>query len=98
MLFGLDLLDDQNRGRVIICGESNLVIRQMRGEMDCEAPELKLLRHKAMQKLRSWPEHEFLHMKREWNQSADQLASAALQHEIGAIVNSDQELHRLDVT
>ena len=34
-------------------------------------------------------------MKREWNQSADRLASAALQHEKGAIVNSDQELQDL---
>lgn len=95
MLLGLDLLDDQNRGRVIICGDSNLVIRQMRGEMNCKAPELKLLRHKAMQKLRSWPEHEFLHMKPEWNQSAGRLSSAALQHGKGAIVNSDQELQDL---
>ena len=67
----------------------------MRGEIDCKAPGLQLLRHKAMQKLRSWPEQEFLHMKREWNQSADRLESAALQHEKGAIVNSDQELHEL---
>ena len=45
MLLGLDLLDGQTRGRVIICGDSNLVIRQMRGEMDCKAPGLQLLRH-----------------------------------------------------
>ena len=95
LLLGLDLLDNQTRGRVIICGDSNLVIRQMRGEMDCKAPGLQLLRHKAMQKLRSWPKHEFLHMKREWNQSADRLASAALQQEKGVIVNLDQELQEL---
>ena len=95
MLLGLDLLDGQTRGRVIICGDSNLVIRQMRGEMDCKAPGLQLLRHKAMQKLQSWPKHEFLHMKREWNQSADRLAIAALQHEKGTIVDSDQGLQDL---
>ena len=95
LLLSLDLLDNQTRGRVIICGDSNLVIRQMRGEMDCKAPGLQLLRHKAMQKLRSWPKHEFLHMKREWNQSADRLASAALQQEKGVIVNLDQELQEL---
>ena len=73
LLLSFDLLDrlaDQTRGRVIICGDSNLVIRQMRGEIDCttaEAPGLQLLRHKAMEKLLSWPNHEFLHMKRDWN-------------------------------
>ena len=74
LLLRFDLLDGQTRGRVIICGDSNLVIRQMRGEMDCKVPRLQLLCHKAMQKLRSWPNHEFLHMKQEWNQSADRLA------------------------
>ena len=71
---GFDLLADQARGRIIICGDSSLVIRQMRGEIDCKAPGLQLLRHKAMEKLRSWPIQEFLHMKRDWNQSADRLA------------------------
>ena len=75
LLLGFDLLADQARGRIIICGDSSLVIRQMRGEIDCKAPGLQLLRHKAMEKLRSWPIQEFLHMKRDWNQSADRLAS-----------------------
>lgn len=55
-----------------------------------------------MEKLRSWPNHELLHMKRDWNQSADRLASEALQREKGTIVISDQDrqdlvtLNRLD--
>uniref|UniRef100_A0AAV1UK23 Integrase catalytic domain-containing protein n=1 Tax=Peronospora matthiolae TaxID=2874970 RepID=A0AAV1UK23_9STRA len=44
-----------------------------------------------MEKLRSWPSQEFLHMKRDWNQSADRLASEALQQEKGTVVFSDQE-------
>ena len=51
LLLGFDLLDDQTRGRIIICGDSNLVIRQMRGEIDCKAPGVQLLRHKAMLKI-----------------------------------------------
>ena len=91
LLLSFDLLADQDRGRVIICGDSNLVIRQMRGEIDCKAPGLQLLRHKALEKLRSWPDHEFLHMKRDWNQSADRLASAALQREKGTIVTLEDD-------
>ena len=37
-LLCFNLLTDQTRGRVIICGDSNLLIRQMRGEIDCKAP------------------------------------------------------------
>ena len=40
LLIGLDLLADQNRGRVIIRGYSNLVVRRVRGEIDCKAPGL----------------------------------------------------------
>ncbi|KAE9281849.1 hypothetical protein PR003_g27560 [Phytophthora rubi] len=63
MMLCLDLVAPLDRARLIICGDSNLVIRQMRGEIECKVPGLKLLR--------SWPDHELLHMKRDWNQSAD---------------------------
>lgn len=91
-----------DRGRLIICGDSNLVIRQMKGEIECKAPGLTLLRQQAMERLRSWPNHEFLHMKRDWNQSADSLASAALRRESGVVIVKEEErqdlmtLNRLD--
>ena len=50
-----------------------------------------LLRHRTMEKLRSWSAHEFLHMNRESNQSADQLASEALRQDKGTVVISDQD-------
>lgn len=102
LLLCFDLLADQAKGRVIICGDSNLVIRQMRGEIDCMAPGLQLLRRKAMDKLRAWADHDFLHMKREWNQSADRLASEALQSKRGMVVVDEgyrqdlMSLNRLD--
>ena len=67
----------------------------MRGEIDCKAPGLQLLRHKALEGLRSWPDYEFLHVKRDWNQSADRLASAALQREEGTDATSRSELDDL---
>ena len=65
LLLSFDLLSDQTRGHIIIFGDSNLVIRQIREKIDCKAPGLQLLRHKAMEKLRSWSIHEFLHMTRD---------------------------------
>ena len=76
-----ELLADLDRRRVIFCGDSNLVIRQMRGEIDCKAPGLQLLKHKTLGKSRSWPSHEFLPVEREWNQIADRLSSTSLQKE-----------------
>ncbi|POM78632.1 LOW QUALITY PROTEIN: Reverse transcriptase [Phytophthora palmivora] len=98
LLLCLDLLSDMDRGRLIICGDSNLVIRQMKGEIECTAPGLTLLRQQALERLRSWPNHEFLHMKRDWNQSADSLASAALRRESGVVIATENLmiLNRLD--
>ena len=95
LLLGFDLLVDQTSERVIICGDSNLVIKQMRGEIDCKAPGLKLLRHKAMEKLRLWPAPDFLYMKRDWNQSTDRLASEALYHEKGSSIVTDRQRQNL---
>ncbi|OWZ14289.1 LOW QUALITY PROTEIN: reverse transcriptase [Phytophthora megakarya] len=63
LLLCFDFLSTQARRQVVICGDSNLVVRQMRGEIDCKAPGLQLLCQKALNQLRSWPKHEFLHVK-----------------------------------
>ncbi|OWY92742.1 reverse transcriptase [Phytophthora megakarya] len=76
LILGLDMLDGLDR--LVICGDSNLVIRQVRGEIDCKAPGLTLLKRKALDRL---SDHELVHVKRDWNGSADSLASAALQRQ-----------------
>ncbi|POM69081.1 Reverse transcriptase [Phytophthora palmivora] len=91
LLLCLDLLSDMYKGRLIICGDSNLVIRQMKGEIECKALGLTLLRQQALERLRSWPNPEFLHMKRDWNQSVDSLASAALRSESGVVIVKEEE-------
>ncbi|POM58658.1 LOW QUALITY PROTEIN: Reverse transcriptase [Phytophthora palmivora] len=74
----------------------------MKGEIERKAPGLTLLRQQALERLRSWSNHEFLHMKRDWNQSADSLASAALRRESGVVIVTEEErqdlvtLNRLD--
>ena len=93
LLIGFVLLDRLRR--INICGDSNLVIRPIRGKIDCKPPEIQLLRHKAMQILQSWPKHEFLHIKRKWNQSADRLARLVLQQETVTIVTSDSYIQDL---
>uniref|UniRef100_H3H4X9 Integrase catalytic domain-containing protein n=1 Tax=Phytophthora ramorum TaxID=164328 RepID=H3H4X9_PHYRM len=72
--------------------EALIAIAPMRGEIDCKAPGLQILRQKAMDQVKAWPKHEFLHVKRDWNQSADRLASAALQREAGVIVTDEGEI------
>ena len=84
MLLGFSLLKPLEPRRLIICGHSNLVVRQMRGEIECEASGLSMLRAHAFNELQSWLSHRILHVKRDWNQSADQLARTAL-HQKGGL-------------
>ncbi|OWZ04123.1 LOW QUALITY PROTEIN: reverse transcriptase [Phytophthora megakarya] len=83
LILGLNMLEGLDRRRLVICGDSNLVIRQVRGEIDCKAPGLTLLKRKALDRLRKWNDHELVYVKRDWNGSADSLASAALQRQGG---------------
>ncbi|KAG6591054.1 reverse transcriptase [Phytophthora cinnamomi] len=95
LLLCMDLLEGEDRRRLVICGDSNLVIRQVRGEIDCKAPGLTLLRKEALDRLQIWPDHELVHVKRDWNGSADSLASAALQRQGGILVDDETDLQDL---
>ena len=78
MLLGFNLLKRLERRRLIICGDSNLVVRQM-GGIECKrAPDLSQLRNRALHELQTWPSHGILHVKRDWNRTADELDSTAL--------------------
>ncbi|OWZ04587.1 LOW QUALITY PROTEIN: reverse transcriptase, partial [Phytophthora megakarya] len=83
LILGLDMLEDLDHKRLVVCGDSNLVIRQVRGEIDCKAPGLTILKRKALIRLRKWRDDELVHVKRDGNGSADSLASAALQRQGG---------------
>ncbi|GMF31897.1 unnamed protein product [Phytophthora fragariaefolia] len=65
LLLCFDLLSTMNGGRIVICGDSNLAIRQIRGEIARKAPGLQLLPKKAPDRHMGWLNHDFLHMKRE---------------------------------
>ncbi|GMF33732.1 unnamed protein product [Phytophthora fragariaefolia] len=95
LLLGCPFLQGLEVSRLIICGDSNLVIRQMREEMDCKSPGLKLLRQQARNVLETWPRRELFHARRDWNASTDMLAGQALQRQAGLDVISPEEIQSL---
>ena len=62
-----------------------------------QAAGLSSLRARALNKLRSWPSHGILHVKRDWNQSADQLASEVLHRQRGVELVPREEWPGLEV-
>ncbi|OWZ09001.1 LOW QUALITY PROTEIN: reverse transcriptase [Phytophthora megakarya] len=89
MILGLSLPEDLDVARLIICGDSNLVVRQMRGEMDCKSPGLKLLGTRCPND----PDTSFY--MSDWNASADMLAGQTLQRQGGKDVHSVEEIEDL---
>ncbi|OWZ19065.1 reverse transcriptase [Phytophthora megakarya] len=92
MLLGLSLLEDLDVTRLIICGDSNLAVRQMRGEMDYG---LKLLRQQALKRAARTVGLEFLHVRRDWNASEDMLDGQTFQRQGGKDVHSVEEIEDL---
>ncbi|OWY97166.1 LOW QUALITY PROTEIN: reverse transcriptase, partial [Phytophthora megakarya] len=93
LLLCLDLLEDMDPQRLVICGDSNLVIRQVRGETDCKAPGLTLLPSlgSTMYVVRSPTIARQTRLERE----CCSLASAALQRQCGIEIECDAEIQDL---
>ncbi|KAE8978957.1 hypothetical protein PF011_g23041 [Phytophthora fragariae] len=65
LLLALDLLNGLDVQRLIVCGDSNLAIRQLRNEMDCKALGLQLLRKECWNQLKALPKVELFHVRRD---------------------------------
>jgi len=68
--------------RVIIRGDSELVIRQMRGEYRVKNPDMKLLHGEATVLLKQFDEAKIEHNLRHKNELADKLANLAMDRRV----------------
>ena len=63
---------------IIIRGDSELIIKQMRGEYKVKHPDMKILNTQAMQLVRQFPIVKIEHNLRRKNELADKLANLAM--------------------
>lgn len=64
--------------RIQAKGDSLLVVKQMKGEWDCNKPHLRVLLQKALDARSKFKELSIVHVKRDENHRADRLANAAM--------------------
>ena len=76
------LREHQYKGPVLVLGDSQLVIRQMKGEYEVRAEHLRQYHQHLHALVRSFSEVEFVWVAREENARADALSKLALE-EIG---------------
>jgi ribonuclease HI len=69
--------------RLAIRSDSELLIRQMKGEYRVKDPKLRILHLEARRLLGSLPSTSFEHVRREYNREADALANRAMDERAG---------------
>ena len=78
LLFGLEKCAEFGRGSLKLHLDSELIVKQIRGEYKVKHPNLKPLHKKAMQKLSGFASLRITHVRREKNSRADELANKAI--------------------
>ena len=78
LLFGLAKCGEFGRGRLKVYLDSELIVKQIRGEYRVKHPNLKPLFQEAMQKLSEFSSFSVTHVRREKNSRADELANQAI--------------------
>jgi len=79
LLFALKKLAQQKDGEVIEAFlDSELVVKQLKGEYRVKDEKLKILFHDIKEQLSSFTSVQFNHVKREQNKVADSLVNKAL--------------------
>jgi ribonuclease HI len=78
LLFGLAKCGEFGRGKIKVHLDSELIVKQIRGEYKVKHPNLKPLFQEAMQKLSDFASFSITHVRREKNSRADQLANLAI--------------------
>jgi len=78
LIRALEVASDYGFDALEVYGDSELVLKQLRGEYDVNVPELRERRVRAMELLQAFEEWSLQHVPRELNDRADALANEAL--------------------
>jgi ribonuclease HI len=78
LLLGIERARELGADEVEIVGDSELVVRQVKGEYKVKDAGLKPLHQQAQQVLRDFDRWSIRHVRREDNEAADLLVNAAL--------------------
>jgi len=78
LIWGLETALDHGVARLRVCADSELVVRQMNGVYRVKNEGLKPLFARAQKLLRRFESAEIVHVRREQNGAADELANIAM--------------------
>lgn len=78
LLEGLRKAQELGYKEVNIKADSELMVKQLNGEYRVKNPDIKVIFLKVQELIKNFDKISFVHVRREFNQRADQLANLAL--------------------
>ncbi len=78
LILGIKLSAEYNAERILFKSDSELMVKQIKGEYRVKNPQLKLLFTEAQSLLKKLPNWKIMHVRREENQEADLLANKGI--------------------
>lgn len=78
LILGLQKAQEQNIKSILVCGDSQLIIRQMKREYKVKSPQLIDLFKHATELAQGFDYIDFMHIYREHNQRADELSNMGI--------------------
>jgi len=81
--------------KIVIRGDSELIIKQMRGEYRVKHPDMKALYDRAQSLLDEFSEHRIEHNLRHKNELADRLANLAMDRRAD-VLEADEEANEME--
>jgi ribonuclease HI len=78
LLMGLEALIAMGKKRIRVQSDSELMVRQLNGQYRVRDPKLLMLFERARSLLRHFDRYHILHVRREANKLADQLANRGI--------------------
>jgi ribonuclease HI len=92
LILGLDKARELGATRLEVRGDSELIIKQMRGEYRVKHPELRELYEEAQLRLHDFAQVKFEHRLRHHNSLADRLANLAMDRKAEVTEADDSDL------
>ena len=83
LIRGLEAAGELGFSSLHIYSDSELVVKQLRGEYKVKSPRLQYLYDKTMSRLKQFDDYAIFHVGRELNQQADRLANDAIDRGLG---------------
>ncbi len=78
MILGIKLSMEYNAKAILFKSDSELIVKQIKGEYRVKNPQLKLLFNEAKELLKKLPNWKIMHVRREENIEADLLANKGI--------------------